>query len=176
MANDTLRTTDGSASASGWSVIVPVPAKPTAVRLLGPERERLLVLDPLADSVPTARLDVPARDSVLRVARGEVLLSAEFRDDIGLGEGAFEFIVSAGAGETFTFRSGRVGTPRFEPGVRCPTVHDDVERTAPFATRLQRSPVGRRLEHQDRATRVTQRQQLLREPAPQEISSRKHDR
>lgn len=126
VGNDTVRATSGatasaaarSGTAPRWTVALAVPALPSAVRLLGPARERLFLIDPYADSVPTARLDLPARDSVLRVARGELPLAAEFRDDLGLADGAFEYIVSAGAGETFTFRSGRVAARRYEAGVR----------------------------------------------------------
>ncbi|MCL4214434.1 MAG: hypothetical protein KJZ74_10995 [Gemmatimonadales bacterium] len=114
----TTRTSAREGSPPGWVVALAVPAQPGAVRLLGPARERLFLIDPYADSVPTARLDLPARDSVLREARGDLALAAEFRDDLGLAEGAFEYIISAGAGETFTFRSGRVAARRFDAGVR----------------------------------------------------------
>lgn len=117
---DSLRadTLAARADGEGWSIALPLPARAAAVRLLGPARERVLVLDPVADSVPSARLEEPARDSVLRAARGTVLLRAELRDDHGLADGAFEFIVSSGAGETFTFRSGRVAARTFAAGAR----------------------------------------------------------
>jgi hypothetical protein len=50
---------------------------------------------------------------VMRVARGAMALSAETRDDIGLASGAFEYIVSSGEGESFTFRSGTLGARTF---------------------------------------------------------------
>ena len=115
---DTVTATVRDGDRGGWGLVLPVPERAMAVRLLGAARERLLVIDPRPDSVPTAQLMQPTRDSVLRVARGEVLLVAELRDDLGLADGAFEIIVSAGAGEAFTFRSGRVAARRFEPGVR----------------------------------------------------------
>ena len=105
-----------------WSVTIPVPERAAAIRLAGPARDRVLIIDPIADSVPTARLDSPVRDSVLRAAVGQVTLSAEVRDDLGLAEASFEFIVSTGAGETFTFRSGRVGARRFAAGARTATL------------------------------------------------------
>lgn len=120
----TVRATVGAdtltARAEGdrWAITLALPASPAAVRLLGPARARVLVLDPITDSIPAARLDQPSRDSVLRVPRGTVALRAEVRDDHGLEEAAFEYIVSSGAGETFTFRSGRVGARRFAAGVR----------------------------------------------------------
>ena len=83
---------------------------------------RILVLDPIVDSVPSARLDQPTRDSVLRAATGTVQLLADLRDDFGLAEAAFEFIVSSGAGETFTFRSGRVAATRYARVTRAATL------------------------------------------------------
>jgi hypothetical protein len=102
----------------GWEVSLPLPARSAAVRLVSESRARILVIDPITDSVPTARLDQPTRDSVLRVATGAVPLVAELHDDIGLADAAFEFIVSSGAGEMFTFRSGRLAAQRFAPGTR----------------------------------------------------------
>lgn len=101
-----------------WRVAFTVPARAEGLRLRGPTRERMLVVESFADSVPVARLDAPARDSVLRSARGALVLGAEVRDDHGLADAAFEYIVSAGAGEAFTFRSGRVSARAFGAGVR----------------------------------------------------------
>ncbi|MDH5235616.1 MAG: hypothetical protein OEW77_11715, partial [Gemmatimonadota bacterium] len=111
-----------SAGAAGWRLTLAVPARIGAVRLLGPARERLLVIEPRADSVPAVLLAAPTRDSVLRAAQGDVTLAAELRDDLGLAGGAFEYIVSSGAAETYSFRSGRVGERRFEAGVRRATL------------------------------------------------------
>jgi hypothetical protein len=101
-----------------WRVAFAVPLRASGVRLRSPARERVLVVEPYADSVPTVRLDQPTRDSVLRAAKGSLALRAELRDDHGLADAAFEYIVSSGAGETFTFRSGRVAARRFAAGVR----------------------------------------------------------
>jgi hypothetical protein len=57
-------------------------------------------------------LVTPPHDSVLRAAVGRIALTADANDDIGLAGGAFEYIVSSGEGETFTFRSGTVGAIR----------------------------------------------------------------
>ena len=101
-----------------WRIALPVPARAEAVRLVAGARERVLVLEPIADSVPSVRLDSPARDTVLRVARGTLPLVAEVRDDLGLSEGAFELIISAGGGELYTFRTMFIGSQRFDAGVR----------------------------------------------------------
>ncbi|MBX7119077.1 MAG: hypothetical protein K1X31_08795, partial [Gemmatimonadaceae bacterium] len=99
-----------------WRVALAVPAEPLGVQLRAGARERVLVIEPVADSIPTVHLERPARDSVLRAATGEVTLSAEVRDDHGLADAAFEYIVSSGAGETFTFRGGRIAARTFGAG------------------------------------------------------------
>lgn len=70
---------------------------------------RLLAIEPLVDSAPTVTLRLPVRDTVLRVARGRLDLAADVHDDLAIAGAAFEYIVSSGAGERFTFRSGRLG-------------------------------------------------------------------
>ncbi len=115
VGHDTLVATE---QGNGWAVEFAFPQRTTGVRLVGPRRSRVLVLDPVMDSVPSVRLDRPARDSVLRAPRGAVPLSADVGDDLGLANAAFEYIVSSGAGETFTFRSGHVAPQRFKAGAR----------------------------------------------------------
>ena len=100
-----------------WRIALPVPARAEAVRLTANGRERVLVLEPIPDSVPVVRLDAPARDTVLRVARGALPLAADVRDDLGLAEGAFEIIISAGGGELYTFRTIMVASQQFSAGV-----------------------------------------------------------
>ena len=100
-----------------WRVAFVVPQRTAGLRLRGPTRDRLLVVDPFADSVPVVRLDEPVRDSVLRTAHGTLVLSAVLRDDHGLADAGFEYIVSAGSGEAFTFSGGRVSAHAFSPGV-----------------------------------------------------------
>ncbi len=69
------------------------------------------------DSAPEVALVAPARDSILRRASGFLVLTAELSDDHGLASGAFEYIVSSGSGESFTFTSGTTGATSF-PGAR----------------------------------------------------------
>jgi hypothetical protein len=90
---------------SRWSVLFTMPARPEALRFRGAARERLLVLEPRADSAPVVRLVAPARDTVLRVPSGAIPFAARATDDLGLASGWLEVIVSSGEGETFTFRS-----------------------------------------------------------------------
>jgi hypothetical protein len=92
-----------------WHAAFAMPDRAVALRLRSPARERVLVLEPRADSAPSVTLAQPARDTVLRRPSGRVALDAEARDDLGLVSGWFEVIVSSGEGESFTFRSATLG-------------------------------------------------------------------
>ncbi|MFN8670430.1 MAG: hypothetical protein U0164_24850 [Gemmatimonadaceae bacterium] len=70
---------------------------------------RLIALEPLIDSAPSVTLRLPARDTVLRTARGSFALTADLHDDLALADARFEYIVSSGEGERFTFKSGTLG-------------------------------------------------------------------
>jgi hypothetical protein len=93
----------------GWRTTLAMPASAAVLRLTGPARARLIVLEPRADLPPRVTLDLPARDTVLRAAAGTLPLRARADDDLALADGAFEWVVSSGEGENFTFRSGRAG-------------------------------------------------------------------
>jgi len=97
-----------------WRTTVTVESRPTVVRLRHASAERLVALEPRSDSVPVVRLLAPARDTVVRTPRGELQLSAQAHDDIGLATVAFEYIVSSGEGESFHFRSGTLGMRRVD--------------------------------------------------------------
>lgn len=101
-----------------WRLTVPMPQRATAVTLAGGARERVLVLEPIPDSVPVVRLELPARDSVFREATGTLVLGAALQDDLGLADGAFELIISAGGGELYSFRTVRAGARSFAADVR----------------------------------------------------------
>jgi hypothetical protein len=92
-----------------WRVSMAMPSRPAAVRLLDGPHERIIVLESRADSAPVVTLALPVRDTVLRAGIGSLSLGAEARDDIGLRDVWFEYIVSSGQGESFEFRSGTVG-------------------------------------------------------------------
>ena len=102
-----------SAAGAGWTAALRMPARPAALRLRDGARERWLVLAPLADSAPVVTLTAPARDTVFRTPAGTLPLAAGATDDVGLVRGGFEYIVSSGEGESFTFRSGTVGARTF---------------------------------------------------------------
>jgi hypothetical protein len=63
------------------------------------------VLEPSPDSAPVVTHTAQARDTVLRAPQGRLTLTADVRDDLGLGASWFELIVSSGERETFTFRT-----------------------------------------------------------------------
>ncbi|HEX7121360.1 MAG TPA: hypothetical protein VF178_03240, partial [Gemmatimonadaceae bacterium] len=84
-------------------------AHAVAVRLEGRGGSRLVALEPVPDSSPVLTLRLPVRDTVVREPSGRVSLRADARDDLGLRRAWFEYIVSSGEGEAFTFRSGVVG-------------------------------------------------------------------
>ena len=100
-------------SGDAWRIAFAIGAQPALVRLRHATGERIVALEPRADSVPAVRLLLPARDTIVRVAHGSFALSADAHDDIGLASGAFEYIVSSGEGESFHFRSGTLGARRF---------------------------------------------------------------
>lgn len=98
-----------SIEGDGWTAGTTMPdtAKPLWLERDG--RRRLLLLLPIPDSVPVVHLLAPARDSVLRAPGGIFPLSGNARDDFGLSQAWFEYIVSSDKGENYTFRSGVVG-------------------------------------------------------------------
>ncbi len=105
--------TPAAQSGERWSLTLPVPARAEAFRLSAADQERVLVLEPVTDSAPTVRLELPLRDTVMRVARGELPLAAALEDDLGLASGSFELIISSGDGELYEFRTLRLSQQSF---------------------------------------------------------------
>ena len=93
------------AAGSAWRVT----PQPIALRVQSGDNSRLIAVDPVPDSAPSVQIREPARDTVLAVPNGTFALGADLRDDIGLERAAFEYIVSSGSGESFTFASGMIG-------------------------------------------------------------------
>ena len=91
-----------------------VGALPLALRVQSGNSSRLIAIDPLADSVPVVQLRDPARDTVLATPAGTFALGADVRDDLGVGRAVFEYIVSSGSGEAFTFSSGTIGARQLD--------------------------------------------------------------
>jgi len=93
-------------TADQWRLEIAVPAKPVALELHDRSFVRTVIIAPHPDSVPAVTLAAPLRDTVIRTPKGGFALSASASDDYGLDAGWFEYIVSSGEGETFTFKSG----------------------------------------------------------------------
>ncbi len=97
-------------ASDGWKTTFVTGSDRALVRI---ERDggdaKLLALEPLVDSAPRIALRAPARDTILRLPRGSFSLDADIEDDLGLAGGNFEYIVSSGEGERFTFKSGSLG-------------------------------------------------------------------
>lgn len=98
-----------TAEGERWALPLTMTERPGVVRLRRGDAVRLVALEPRADSAPVVTLSLPARDSVLATGRGRLMLAAEARDDYGLARVAFEYIVTSGEGEQFTFRQGTLG-------------------------------------------------------------------
>lgn len=92
-----------------WLAAFEMPPEAVALRLGDGASERVVVVEPQPDSLPVVTLTSPPRDSVVREPRGTVPVAAELGDDIGLATAWFEFIVSSGERDRFTFRTGRFG-------------------------------------------------------------------
>jgi len=93
----------------GWSLSINMPAKPAALTLKDREYERIIVLDPHADTPPKIALTSPSRDTTLRAAQLVIQLAATATDDIGLRGAYFEYLITTGSGEVFNART--VTTP-----------------------------------------------------------------
>ena len=93
----------------GWSLSTVMPDSATPYWMERAGQRRLLLLLPIPDSAPSVVLERPNRDSVLRGGSGTISLAANARDDFGLEVGWFEYIVSSGEGENYTFRTGLAG-------------------------------------------------------------------
>lgn len=102
-------TIHASADGDRWSITVPSIAHAVAVRLVDRSYQRLIAVETIADNAPVVTLTLPVHDTVLRSAEGRIALQADASDDFGIATAAFEYIVSSGEGETFTFKSGVIG-------------------------------------------------------------------
>jgi hypothetical protein len=100
----TVRTAGGE-----WSVTLPADTASAVLRLVDGASRRIVGIEPVRDAPPVVALTAPSRDSVLRAPTGTIALTAAASDDYGIDGAAFEYIISSGEGENFTFRSGTIG-------------------------------------------------------------------
>ena len=101
-------------SGDGWTAALVVgDTTPSLLELTDRNFKRAIVVNPRSDAPPLVKLRLPARDTALRTASGSVQLSADLSDDIGLDQAQFEYIISSGSEETFTFKQGVIGARRF---------------------------------------------------------------
>lgn len=91
-----------------WTVRLVLSDTPAVLLLAHGRDRRLVTLEPWPDSLPEVTLRSPARDSVLQATTGRITLSASAHDDFGLAALWFEYIVSAGEGESYRFRTGSI--------------------------------------------------------------------
>lgn len=112
-------------SSDGWRFTLTMPESAAVLELRAPGRTRLIALLPRADSTPVVTLLRPQSDTTLRGPVGRIALVAEASDDIGLTATAFEYVISSGSGESFSFRAGLLAARRLSS-----------ERTARFESAL----------------------------------------
>lgn len=93
------------AAQGGWSASLVMPAKPAALTLKDRTYDRLIVLDPHADTPPKIVLTSPLRDTTLRAAQLVIHLDATATDDVGLRGAYFEYLITTGSGEIFNART-----------------------------------------------------------------------
>ena len=89
----------------GWTTSLIMPSKPAALTLRDRQYERIIVLEPRTDNPPRVVLTSPERDSTLRTPQLVLRLDATATDDVGLGAGYFEYLISTGSGEIFSART-----------------------------------------------------------------------
>ncbi|HMI56481.1 MAG TPA: hypothetical protein VK511_00395, partial [Gemmatimonadaceae bacterium] len=106
LANSPVAAASLRDSADQWRLDIVVPAKPAALELHDRNYSRTIIIAPHPDSLPIVSLTAPTRDTVVRAPKGNLTLGATATDDYGLDAGWFEYIVSSGEGENFTFKSG----------------------------------------------------------------------
>jgi hypothetical protein len=115
---------------NGWRLsFTMLDTIPALLRLSDRNYTRLIITDSRVDESPVASLRLPVHDTTLRVVSGNLQLAADVNDEIGLSRARFEFIVSAGSDETFTFREGVLAEKTFVGDKR-----GRISISVPFAT------------------------------------------
>lgn len=97
----------------GWEARFTMPSVATTMTLKDREYDRVIAVIPVIDQPPAVTMTQPTRDTVWRhVPAGSISFIAHATDDIGLGEGHFEYTVTTGSGEIFKSRTSSFGDSR----------------------------------------------------------------
>ncbi len=99
----------GVAGTDEWSTTFSATTPVSVIRAVHEGHSRLVVIEATPDKPPQVALTAPLRDTTLRSPLFSVVLRAETTDEIGLGQGYFEYLIVSGTGEAF---SGRTFTSR----------------------------------------------------------------
>jgi hypothetical protein len=85
-----------------WAIGAMMPKEPVVMTLRDRAYKRLLSLEPVTDSSPGVRLQLPAHDTTYQtVPKGKLDIDASLLDDIGLNYGYVEYMLSSGSEESF---------------------------------------------------------------------------
>ncbi|MBK8250978.1 MAG: hypothetical protein IPK85_26815 [Gemmatimonadetes bacterium] len=93
---------------TGWVASYIADTLPALVTVSRDGDAFLLAVDPVRDALPQVALELPARDTVVRAVPASLAVRATFQDDLRLDSTRFEYIVTSGDGERFTFRRGEL--------------------------------------------------------------------
>ena len=97
-----------TAGGKGWTVNFTMSDSiPLLLKLVDRQYHTNVIVNPIIDESPTARLTVPQRDTTLRDIPQTLHLSAELSDDIGLATVQYEYIIAnLGSGDAAEARTG----------------------------------------------------------------------
>lgn len=112
------------AGGEGWMLTLDmVDSVPSLLRFRDRQYTRpLVIIDPLKDQPPVAKLLLPMRDTTLRIVNnritGRLELSTDLRDDIGIARAEYEMTIASGGGgggpdANFEFRDTVIGRRSF---------------------------------------------------------------
>ena len=86
----------------GWAVAAMMPKEAAVMTLHDRAFKRLMSLEPVTDSAPGVRLQLPAHDTTYQtVPKGKLDIDASLTDDIGLNYAYVEYLLSSGSEESF---------------------------------------------------------------------------
>ncbi|MGI9090211.1 MAG: hypothetical protein ACR2GG_03795 [Gemmatimonadaceae bacterium] len=97
-----------------WEVSFVMPLHAATLSLTDRDFHRVVAIIPVIDQPPSISLITPTRDTVWRTAPATTIaFAARATDDVGLGDGHFEYTITSGSGEIFKARSATFGGSTF---------------------------------------------------------------